>query len=320
MTPRVLLTLVTTIVATLVAVPAARSRTPQSPDAVGRQPLFSTQSDLVVLHVSIKDKKGAYVSDLTQDAFGVLEDKRPQPIRFFLSQDAPVTVGLLLDSSGSMQPNRQSVIAAATAFAEMSNPQDEMFALGFNDDVSSMLPRTAPFTGDANTLRHALANTIAMRGRTALYDALSGGLDYLARGTHERKVLVVVSDGGDNASRATASEILRRTQASNVVVYTVGLLDELEREANPKILKQIAGATGGAAFEPHDVRDVTDVLRHIARDIRHSYTIGYVPTNPDYDGTFRGIRVIVRPPAGRQVVVRTRAGYLAGRAGEARRP
>ena len=181
-----------------------------------------------------------------RDAFGVLEDKRPQPIRFFLSQDAPV-VGLLLDGSGSMQPNRQSAIAAATAFAETSNPQDEMFALGFNDDVSSMLPRTAPFTGDANTLRHALANTIAMRGRTALYDALVAGLDYLARGTHERKILVVVSDSGDNASRATASEILRRTQASNLVVHTAGLLDELEREANPKILKQLAGATGGAA-------------------------------------------------------------------------
>lgn len=130
MTPRTVLTLVTTIVATLVAVPAARSRAAQSPDAVGGQPLFSTQSDLVVLHVSIKDKKGAYVSDLTQDAFGVLEDKRPQPIRFFLSQDAPVTVGVLIDSSGSMQPNRQLVIAAATAFAETSNPQDEISRSG----------------------------------------------------------------------------------------------------------------------------------------------------------------------------------------------
>src|SRR5207247_1768725 len=114
--------------------------------------------------------------------------------------------------------------------------------------------------------------------------------------------------------------ILRRTEASNVVVYTVGLLDELEREANPKALKHLAGASGGEAFEPHHVRDVTEVLRHIARDIRHSYTIGYVPTNPDHDGTFRAIRVIVRPPAGRQVVVRTRAGYLAGRASEERRP
>ena len=320
MTPRVVLTIVTTIVATLVAVPAARPRAPQSPDAVGQQPLFSTQSDLVVLHVSIKDKKGAYVSDLTQDAFGVFEDQRPQPIQFFLSQDAPVTVGLLLDSSGSMQPNRALVIAAGTAFAETSNPEDEIFALAFNDDVSSALPISAPFTGDANTLRHALANTIAMRGRTVLYDALSAGFDYLTRGTYERKILVVVSDGGDNASRATAGEILGRTQASNVVVYTVGLVDELGRETNPKILKQIARASGGEAFEPHDVRDVTEVLRHIARDIRHSYTIGYVPTNPEYDGTFRGIRVVVRPPDGRHLVVRTRAGYLVRRVSEKRRP
>lgn len=320
MTPRTVLTLVTTMVATLVAAPTLRARSPQSPDAIGRQSRFSTQSALVVLHVSIKDKKDGYVTDLTQDAFTVLEDTRPQPIQFFLSQDAPVTAGLLLDSSGSMQPNRELVIAAATAFAESSNPQDEIFALGFNDDVSSVLPAAAPFTGDADTLRHALTKSIVMRGRTALHDALSAGLDYLARGTHERKVLVVVSDGGDNASRATAGEMLRRTQASNVLVYTVGLVDELEREANPKLLKQIAGATGGEAFEPHNVRDVTDVLRRIARDIRHSDTIGYVPTNSDNDGTFRGIRVVVRPPAGRQVVVRTRAGYMAGPAGESRRP
>ncbi len=328
MTPRAGLTLVTafvtafvtTIVATLAAVPAARSRAPQSPDAAGRQPLFSTRSDLVVLHVSVKDKKGGYVSGLTQEAFSVFEDQRAQPIRFFLSQDAPVTVGLLLDSSGSMRPNRPLVIAAAAAFAETSNPQDEIFALGFNDDVSAVLPGTEPFTGEAETLRRALANSIVMRGRTALFDALSAGLDYLARGTHERKVLLVVSDGGDNASRASASEILRRTQASNVVVYTVGLVDELERDANPKILKQLARATGGEAFEPHNVQDVTEVLRHVARDVRHSYTLGYVPTNPEHDGAFRGIRVVVRPPGKGGVVVRTRAGYLAGRAGERERP
>ena len=320
MTPRAGLTLVTTLVATLAAVPAARPRAPQSPDAAGRQPLFSTRSDLVVLHVSVKDKKGAYVSGLTQEAFSVFEDQRSQPIRFFLSQDAPVTVGLLLDSSGSMRPNRQLVIAAAAAFAETSNPQDEIFALGFNDDVSPVLPGAAPFTGAAETLHHALANSIVMRGRTALFDALSAGLDYLARGTHERKVLLVVSDGGDNASRASASDILRRTQASNVVVYTVGLVDELEREANPKILKHLARATGGEAFEPHNVQDVTEVLRHVARDVRHSYTLGYVPTNQDHDGAFRGIRVAVRPPGKGGVVVRTRAGYLAGRAGERERP
>jgi Ca-activated chloride channel homolog len=298
----------------------ATFRSPQSPDAIGRQPLFSTQSDLVVLHVSIKDKKGAYVSDLTHGAFVVREDTRLQPIQFFSNQDAPVTVGLLLDSSGSMQPHRELVIAAATAFAETSNPHDEIFALGFNDDVTSVLPKDAPFTGDAKTLRSALANTVAMRGRTALFDAVSTGLDYVARGTHARKILVIVSDGGDNASRASAGDILRRTQASNVVVYTVGLVDALEREANPKVLKQIAGASGGEAFEPHNVRDVTDVLRQIARDIRHSYTIGYVPSNSDDDGTFRTIRVTVRPPAGRQVVIRTRTGYLAGRAGDDRRP
>jgi VWFA-related protein len=276
------------------------------------RPIFSTESDLVVLHATIRDRRGAYVTGLSQDAFAVYEDGRPQTIQLFTSEDAPVTAGLLIDSSGSMQPSRERVIAAATAFAEASHPSDELFALAFNDTVDAALPPAAPFTRDAGVLREALARTIRARGRTALFDALASGLEYLSGGRHQRRVLVVVSDGGDNASHATFDEVVTKTQASNVVIYTVALVDPVDRDANPRLLKRIAQVSGGEAFEPKNADEITEVLQRIARDIRHTYTLGYVSDNSARDGAFRQIRVGVESPDGRRLGVRTRGGYLAG--------
>jgi Ca-activated chloride channel homolog len=275
------------------------------------RPIFSAESELVVLHVNVKDRNGAYLTGLTKEAFAVLEDGHPQMIRFFANEDQPVTLGLLIDSSGSMQPNRNRVIAAATAFAEASNPDDEMFALAFNENVKAALPPTAPFTSDATVLRDAITRTVHARGRTGLFDAISRGLDYVAQGSHERKVLVVVSDGGDNASHTTFEETIARTQASNAVIHTVALVDPDERDANPKLLKRLAQASGGEPFAPHDAREITDVLRRIARDIRHTYTIGYVPTDSARDRAFRRILVTVASPHRRRLAIRTRSGYLA---------
>ena len=276
------------------------------------RPLFSTESDLVVVHANIKDRSGAYVTGLTRDAFAILEDGRPQKAELFTSEDAPVTVGLLVDSSGSMQPNRQRVIAAAAAFAEASHPNDELFALAFNDKVTPALPTAEPFTSDVRVLQGALTSTIRAVGRTALFDAIAAGLEYLGRGRHERRVLVIVSDGGDNASRTTFEEIVDKTQASNAVVYTVALVDPVDRDANPALLRRIAQANGGEAFTPKNADAITEVLQRIARDIRHTYTLGYVSTNNVRDGAFRQIRLIVQPPDRRRLVVRTRSGYLAG--------
>ncbi len=287
-----------------------------APAAAGAQPpsrpQFSAGTDLVVLHATVKSQKGGYVTGLSKTAFAVLDGGEPQTIRFFTSEDAPVTVGLVIDNSGSMQPNRAEVIAAAQAFAESSNPEDQIFALAFDEDVRSALPASAPFTSDTATLRAALGRTLNTRGRTALFDAIEAGLQYLNRGSQARKVLVVVSDGGDNASHATFDDVLRKAEASNALIYTVAIVDELDEGRNPKLLKRLAQATGGEAFDPHDVHQVVDVLRHIARDIRHTYTIGYVPTNQADDGTFRKIRLIVQPPGGERVSVRTREGYIAG--------
>jgi VWFA-related protein len=282
-------------------------------DTVGQdRPVFSTESDLVVVHATIKDRDGAYVTGLTRDAFAIVEDGRPQSAQLFTSEDAPVTVGLLIDSSGSMQPNRGRLIAAAAAFAESSHPSDELFALAFNDSVRAALPPTAPFTSDVAVLQDALTKTIRAYGRTALFDAIAAGLDYLRRGHHERRVMVIVSDGGDNASQTTLEEVVTRIQTSNAVIYTVALVDPVERDTNPELLRRIAQANGGEAFAPRNAGDITEVLQHIARDIRHTYTLGYVSTNSARDGGFRQIRLIVQSPDRRRLVVRTRSGYLAG--------
>jgi Ca-activated chloride channel family protein len=290
---------------TLIAVAMGAAALPQD------QPVFKAQSELVVLHVMVKDRKGAYVGGLTADAFHVSEEKRPQAIRFFAAEDAPVTVGLVIDSSGSMAHARDRVIAASTAFVESSNPQDEVFGIVFNDDVRSVLTASARFTSDANTLRGALAAAFVPSGRTTLYDAIVNGLAYVATGTRDRRVLVVLSDGGDNASLATFADALTKTQASNVVIYTIALIDLLDAEANPNRLRQFAEASGGAAFAPGDIASVERAFEQIAHDIRHSYTIGYEPSSTDRRPGFHRIRVDVQSPDGRRLVTRSREGYYA---------
>jgi VWFA-related protein len=145
-----------------------------------------------------------------------------------------------------------------------------------------------------------------------MYDAIRSGLTYVAKGSHPRRVLVLVGDGGDNASTATYDQVLKEAQASNAAIYTVGVIDPLERESDPGLMKRLARATGGASYFPRHVTEVEDVLREIARDIRHSYTLGYVSSNPARDGGFRRIHVSVSDPIRRTLVVRARDGYRAG--------
>jgi VWFA-related protein len=284
-----------------------------------RGPTFSASSELVVLHVTVRDRKGAYVQGLPQDAFNVIEDGRAQEVRFFTDTDTPATVGLLIDNSGSMYQYRDLTIAGVAAFAEASNPQDEIFALAFNEYVTAVLPPGAPFTSEGVVLRGALERGINSRGRTALYDAIDQGVDYLARGSRERKVLVVLSDGGDNASRTSKAEAVHTAQASNAVIYTIGLIEPGARDANPALLRELSGASGGEAFRPKNSQDIGKALAQIARDIRHTYTIGYTSTNTARDGSYRSVRVVVTAPPGRPLVVRSRTGYRAGTSTSTRR-
>ncbi len=274
-------------------------------------PTFRTKSELVVLHVLVKDRSGAYVGGLPADAFHVYEEKQEQPVQFFAPEDAPVTVGLLIDSSGSMRHVREQVLAAAEAFVSASNPRDEVFALVFDDDVRTVLPPSAPFTSEPAVLRDALAHAFDPAGRTALYDAVDRGLRYVVQGTRERQVLVVLSDGGDNASHAGFSGALVSTQASNTPIYSVALVDPLDPEADPGRLTRLSATSGGASYAPRDVAGVDQAFQEIARDIRHSYTIGYEPPAVRRPPGFHRLRVEVRSPDGRKLVTRTREGYHA---------
>lgn len=281
--------------------------------AVGDDGQFSSGTDLVVLHVLVKDRNGAYVTGLTRETFAVFEDGRPRDIVFFAREDEPVTVGLIIDSSGSMQNARSQVVSAAEIFATTSHPEDEFFALAFNEQVRVALPPASPFTTDAAVFRAAVAGAFAARGRTALYDAIGAGLDYARHGTHLRRVLVVLSDGGDNASLATFDQLAAATHSSDTVVYAIGLVDPLDREANPKTLKRLAHASGGDAFFPRDIDQIGEVLRRIAEDIRNTYTIGYDPGDAAHDGRFHRIRVSITAPEHRRAVVRTRQGFTGDR-------
>jgi VWFA-related protein len=279
----------------------------QSQDA----PVFSVRSELVVLDVLVRDRKNEYVRGLTRDAFIVEEDGVRQTIQFFAESDAPATVGLIIDSSGSMASAKEDVITAVGAFGATSNPEDEIFALTFNDRVRPALSPAAPFTGDSKVLRDAVTRVFRPYGRTKLFDAIAEGFEYLARGTHRRKALIVVGDGGDNASRTTIEEIVSRAETSNTVVHTVALVDRDERDANPKLLKRLSEASGGNAFKPGKRSQVESALQAIAYDIRNSYTIGYVPTNAALDGRLRQIRVNAQVKGQRNLRVRSRAGYVA---------
>jgi VWFA-related protein len=272
---------------------------------------FSAQSELVVLHVLVTDRNGAYADGLDRDAFRVFEDNRPRTIDFFAAEDAPVTVGLLIDASSSMAPMRDRVIAASTAFVKSSNASDEVFALIFSDEVHPAVT-ASHFTSDANTLEAALAHTFVPGGRTSLYDAVADGLAYVATGSRDRRVLVIISDGGDNASRTTFDQLLARAQASSTVIDAVTLLDPFGHDANPRPLRRLAATTGGTAFEPRDVAGVERAIQQIARDIRHSYTIGYEPAAAGDRSAFHRIHVDVRTSDGRRLVARTRQGYLSG--------
>jgi Ca-activated chloride channel homolog len=295
-------------IAVLVALVVALGRDPHA--SLQDQPTFSTATDLVVLHVNVQNRDGGFVTDLQRDAFAVFEDGRPQVISQFMRQDSPVTVGLVIDNSISMRENRDLVIAAAVQFAQAGHEGDRIFALLFNETVTPALAAAQPFTGDPAVLEEALSRSIIARGRTAFFDAVLEGLAYVSRGEHPRKVLVVIGDGGDNESDATLADMIRKAQASNVVIYTVALVDPVDREAKPERLARLAEVTGGETFAPRTTRAVGAVLQRIASDIRHTYTIGYASTRPP-DDSFRRVRVIVSPPGKERLTVRTRGGYMA---------
>ena len=266
---------------------------------------------LVVLHATVSDRKGGFVSNLGEQDFEVYEDGVPQRIRLFRNEDIPVTVGLVVDHSTTMRPKLAEVTAAARTFVRSSNPEDEMFVVNFNETVSLGLPGTIRFTNSTAELENAITAS-PTGGQTALYDAIAKALEELQAGSRDKKVLIVVSDGGDNASARSLDQVMKLAGQSSAVIYTVGLFDEEDPDRNPGVLKRLAQATGGEAFFPDQLSEVVAICERIARDIRHQYTIGYVPTNLTHDGAYRAIRVLARAKGHGRLSVRTRTGYIAG--------
>jgi VWFA-related protein len=268
--------------------------------------------NLVVLHTTVNDDRGKFVDGLSQDNFRVYEDKVEQKLSIFKREDIPVSMGLVIDNSGSMRDKRPRVNEAALTLVQSSNPQDEAFVVNFNDDFYLDLDKD--FTSSIPELKEALER-IDSRGSTALYDAIIGSLDHLKKGVKEKKVLLIVTDGEDNTSRNSLEKTLREIQKTSTVIYTIGLLgQENKRSAKnaKKALTEIAQASGGLAFFPENVDDVHVICEQVAHDIRHQYTLAYYPSNGAKVGTYRTVHVDVIPPRGRgKLVARTRNGYYA---------
>jgi Ca-activated chloride channel family protein len=264
----------------------------------------------VVLHVTVTDHRGNFVFGLGPDNFQVYEDGVAQKIAYFVHEDIPVTVGLVVDNSGSMRAKRNYVIAGAEALARSSNSRDEIFVVNFNENVSFGLPGNLPFTDNTAQLETALSGS-APSGQTALYDAIAAALAHLKVGTRDKKVLVVISDGGDNASKTTGAAVKAAAAHADALIYTIGIFDEQDRDQNPRALKQLAKESGGEAFFPSQLKEIVPICERIAREIRSQYTIAYVPADGALTGAYRAIAVKANAEGRGRLSVRTRAGYFA---------
>ena len=284
----------------------------QSVAPADRDFTISLNVEQVLLNVTVHDKKGSYVPNLPRESFQVFEEGRPEKIEYFLKEDVPVTMGVVIDASRSMRPKYREVLSAVIAFIQASNPDDQTFLVHFNEQARLSLPAATRFTDDVQLLRTALLR-VAPDGQTALYDAIHLALKHAADGTWDKRVLVVLSDGGDNASRIDFDQLFSHVTRSDTIVYAIGLADEFNEDRNPKVLKRLSRATGGRAYFPRRLADVVEICKSIAEDIRSQYLIGYTPDNLAMDGTFRRIRVAAQTPEGRRLAVRTREGYYARR-------
>lgn len=273
--------------------------------------IFRSDIRIVVCHVTVIDKSGHLVTNLTKDGFTVYENKIKQEIRSFKREDLPVSLGLVIDNSGSMRNKIDQVKAASVALVEASNKDDEVFVVNFNDAAYLDLPPGKDFTSSIQELAQALAK-IDTRGGTAMRDAIQMSIEHLKKGHRDKKVIVVVTDGNDNSSLIPLEALMRNAHQSGILIYGVGLLNEEEHGEARKAkaaLNALAEATGGKTFFPTSVDDVGHIAKQVAHDIRNQYTIEYSPSNAAMDGTFRQIKIAVKAPGNPQV--RTRSGYYA---------
>jgi Ca-activated chloride channel family protein len=271
--------------------------------------VFRKTVDEVVLHATVLDDKRRQVNNLDRGAFTIYEDGKQQAITSFRNEDMPVSMGVIIDNSGSMREKRTTVNQAALNLVRASNPHDEVFIVNFNDEYYL----DQPFTNNLSKLKEALER-YETRGGTALYDAVVASADYLKKNARlEKKVLFVVTDGEDNASRETLEKTLARvTEENGPTIYSLGLLGGEKQRRARRALEAIAERTGGVPFFPRTLDEVDNISRTVAHDIRNQYTIAYKPTNPQNAGGYRSVKVEARAPGHGKLQVRTRTGYYAG--------
>ena len=273
---------------------------------------FTADVRLVVCNATVVDKAGHLITDLPRSAFTVLENGQPQEIRSFKREDVPVSLGLVIDNSGSMRDKRAKVAAASLALVKDSNKDDEVFVVNFNDEAFLDLPHQKDFTNDITELEDALSR-IDSRGGTAMRDAIRMSIDHLKeKGHRSKKVLVVVTDGDDNSSVISLENLVKASQQSEVLIYAVGLLSDEEKRAAARAkraLIDLTTSTGGDSFFPKELAEVDRIAHEVAHDIRSQYTIQYAPSNQTMDGTYRKIQIQVNAPG--KPTVRTRSGYYA---------
>jgi Ca-activated chloride channel homolog len=271
-------------------------------------PTFRSGAALVDLHVSVLDKNGKLITGIPQSAFKVYENGVEQPIAIFNREDVPVSMGIVIDNSGSMRYKREEVATAAMALVTSSNPQDEVFIVNFDDRAYLDLP----FTNDLKKLQASLAQLKA-RGGTAMRDAISGSIDYMRKkASRDKKVLLVITDGNDNTSRVTLDQAVLEARQSGVLVYSIGILadeDFGDARSAKRALKALAEASGGLDYYPKNLKEIQKITPEIATEIRNQYVLGYQPTHAELDGSFRQIKVAVTGFG--KPTVRTRNGYYA---------
>jgi len=307
---RILTALILTALAAALALEGQQTKATVAQEETGT--VFHSDTRLVVCHTTVVDKNGHLVTDLPPNAFTAYENGVQQPIKSVKREDVPVSMGLIIDNSGSMRDKRAKVEAAALALVQDSNPDDEVFIVNFNDEAFLDNPHGKDFTSSIEEMKEALTR-IDSRGGTAMRDAIRMSIDHLKEKAHrDKKVLVVVTDGNDNSSVISLEDLVRAAQQSEVLIYSVGLLsDEERREAKraERALDDLAVATGGETFFPKELSNVDRICHQVARNIRSQYTIQYTPTNSAMDGTFRQIKVTVKAPG--HLTARTRSGYYA---------
>ena len=303
-------------VLTIGAATGAIAQTPQptaTPDVDVDPKKIDVKTDLITLTLTVTDLYGRYVSGLTKQAFTIQDDGKDQEITFFSDSDAPASVGILFDVSGSMSGDK--IVKARNALAKFintSHPSDEYFLIAFNKKAQLLLDRTRD--GEAVVQKLTL---VQPKNNTALYDAVYLGLERVSRGTHQKKALLIISDGQDNASRYNFNEVKRLMKESDIVTYAVGILGGGDSSSQmgmmgQAFLDELTSVTGGRSFYPGGDAELDEIFERIAIELRHQYSIGYTPPDFKPNGKWHKVKVKVKPPRGiSRLTVRSREGYYA---------